>query len=167
MPDRKELERWLLSEDMEQDAAAEAAFTQLFESLPKVEPDAEFVQRTVMEVWRVRARRRRILAVGWAATIVLVAAGAVTAYVASPRLAPSVVKALAFTSGHAVPWLIAYATVAMNWWWTLAHVGGVIASALMTPAHAAAVVGVELFGILAFFALQRIAGAERVGDARV
>ena len=77
------------------------------------------------------------------------------------------VEALAFASGHAVPWLIAYATVAMNWWWMLAHVGGVIASALMTPARAAAIFGVELFGILAFFALQRIAGAGRFGDAQV
>ena len=76
-------------------------------------------------------------------------------------------KALAFASGHAVPWLIAYATVAMDWWWTLAHVGGVIASALMTPARVVAIFGVELFGILAFFALQRIAGAGRLGDAQV
>jgi hypothetical protein len=30
-----------------------------------------------------------------------------------------------------------------------------------------AIVGVELVGILAFYALQRIAGAERLGDAQV
>ena len=55
----------------------------------------------------------------------LVLAGVAIAYFASPRLATVGVKALAFASGHAVPWLIAYATVAMSWWWTLAHVGGV------------------------------------------
>jgi hypothetical protein len=53
----------------------------------------------------------------------------------------------------------------MDWWWTLGHVGAVIASALITPARMVAVVGVELVGILAFFALQRIAGVERLGDA--
>jgi hypothetical protein len=37
----------------------------------------------------------------------------------------------------------------------------------MTPARAAAIFGVELFGIVAFFALQRIAGAGRFGDAQV
>ena len=55
----------------------------------------------------------------------------------------------------------------MSWWLTLGHVGGVIASALITPGRVVAVVGVELFGLLAFYALQRIAGAERLGDAQV
>ena len=66
-----------------------------------------------------------------------------------------------------MPWLVAYTTVAMDWWWTLARVGGVVASALITPARVVAVVGVELVGMLAFFALQRIAGAGRLGDASV
>ena len=167
MPDRKELERWLFSEETGQEDAAEAEFAQLFTALPRVEPGADFVRRTVSEVWRMRARRRRILALGWAATIILVVAGAVTAYFASPRLATSVIKALAFASGRSVPWLVAYTTVAMDWWWTLARVGGAVASALITPARVVAIVGVELVGILAFFALQRIAGAERLGDAHV
>jgi hypothetical protein len=167
MPDPKQLERWLISEETGQDDAAEAEFSHLFTALPRVEPGADFVQRTVTEVWRMRARRRRILALCWAATIILVVAGAVTAYVASPRLAASVIKALAFASSRSVPWLVAYTTVAMDWWWTLARVGGAVASALITPARVAAIVGVELFGILAFFALQRIAGAERLGDAHV
>ena len=167
MQDREQLERWLASEATGQEDAADAAFAHLFAAVPKVEPGADFVQRTVTEVWRVRARHRRILALGWAATIILVVAGAVTAYFGSPRLATSVIKALAFASSRSVPWLVAYTTVAMDWWWTLARVGGAVASALITPARVAAIVGVELFGILAFFALQRIAGAERLGDAHV
>ena len=167
MPDRKELERWLFSEETGQEDAADAAFAHVFAALPRVQPGEGFVQRTVAEVWRLRARRRRLVAFGWAAAIALVAGGALATYLASPRLAPAVIKAFAFASGHAVPWLVAYTTVAMDWWWTLAHVGSVIASVLMTPARVAAVVGVELFGILAFFALQRIAGAGRLGDAHV
>ena len=167
MPDPKQLERWLVSEETGQDDAAEAEFAHLFTALPRVEPGADFVQRTVTDVWRMRARRRRILALAWAATIILVVAGAVTAYVASPRLATSVIKALAFASSRSVPWLVAYTTVAMDWWWTRARVGGAVASALITPARVVAIVGVELVGILAFFALQRIAGAERLGDAQV
>ena len=167
MPEREELERWLFSEATGQDEAADAAFAHIFSALPKVEPGEGFVQRASAEVWRMRARRRRLVAFGWAAAIVLVAGGALATYLASPRLAPAVIKAFAFASGHAVPWLVAYTTVAMDWWWTLAHVGSVIASVLMTPTRVAAVVGVELFGILAFFALQRIAGAGRLGDAHV
>jgi ActR/RegA family two-component response regulator len=186
MPNREQLERWLASEaagqddaaaaaadslaDDAADAAADAAFAHLFAAMPRIEPRAEFIGRTVTEVGRMRARHRRILALGWVATIatiVLVVAGAVTAYVASPRVATSIIKALAFAGGHGVPWLVAYTTVAMDWWWTLARVGGAVASELVTPARIVAIVGIELVGILAFFALQRIAGVERLGDAHV
>jgi len=165
--DRKQLERWLAEEESGHDEAADAAFAHLFATVQKVEPAPAFVEQAVTAAWRWRARRRRLIAFAWSAAIVLVAGGALAAYLASPRLAPLVIKALAFASGRGVPWLFAYTTVAMDWWWTLGHVGGVVASALVTPARVVAVVGVELVGILAFFALQRIAGAERLGDAQV
>jgi hypothetical protein len=52
-------------------------------------------------------------------------------------------------------------------WLTLGHVGAVIAGTLVTPGRVAALVGVELVGILAFYALWRVAGAERLGDVQV
>ena len=165
--DRKQLERWLAEEESGQDTAADAAFAQLFTAMPRLEATPAFVEQAVTAAWRWRARRRRLVAMGWAAAAVLVAAGVLAAYLASPTVAPMFIKTLAFVSGRAVPWLVAYATVAMHWWLTLVHVGGVIVSALVTPARAAALVGVELFGLLAFFALQRIAGAGRLGDAQV
>ena len=165
--DRQDFERWLDAEESGQDEAADQAFARVFAAVPKVEPTPMFVQQAVAGAWQWRARRRRLVASGWAAAMVLVTTGAVAAFVAAPQLATAVIRTFAFVSGHAVPWLVAYTTVAMDWWGTFAHVGGVIASALMTPARAAAVVGVELFGLLAFFALQRIAGAERFGDAQV
>jgi hypothetical protein len=55
----------------------------------------------------------------------------------------------------------------MDSWWTLARVGGVIASALLTPTRAVAIVGFELVGLLAFYALQRVTGARRLGDAQL
>ena len=165
--DRKQLERWLEAEEGGQDDAADAAFAHLFTAVPRAEPAPAFVQQAVTAAWRWRARRRRVVALAWAAAVVVVAAGAVGAYFLAPRLATPLIKAFVFASGHAVPWLVAYTTVAMDWWWTLARAGSVIASVLMTPARVAAVVGVELFGILAFFALQRIAGAGRLGDAHV
>jgi len=165
--DRKQLEHWLAEEANGQEDAADEAFAHLFTVVPKVQPKPAFVEQAVTAARRWRARRRRLVAFAWAATILLVAVGVVLAFFGAPRLATSVIKAMAFVSGRAVPWLVAYTTVAMGWWWTLGHVGGVIASALMTPARVVAVVGVELVGILAFYALQRIAGAERLGDAQV
>ena len=66
-----------------------------------------------------------------------------------------------------MPWLVAYASVALHGWLTLGHVGAVVAGTLMTPGRVAALVGVELVGILAFYALWRVAGAERLGDVQV
>jgi hypothetical protein len=108
-----------------------------------------------------------LLAVAWTAAAALVVAAAAIGYVASPVVGGSAVKAIAFLTGRTVPWLIAYASVALHGWLTLGHVGAVIASALMTPGRVAAVVGVELLGLLAFYALHRIASAERLGDAQV
>jgi hypothetical protein len=164
---RKQFERWLAEEASGHEDAADAAFAHLFAAVPKVEPNPAFVEQAVTAALRWRTRRRRLVAFAWAATILLVAAGVGIALFGAPRIATSVIKGFAFVSGRAVPWLLAYTTVAMSWWLTLGHVGSVIASALITPARAVALVGVELVGLLAFYALQRIAGAERFGDAQV
>jgi len=165
--ERRELEHWLVAEQGDLEDAADAALAQLFAAVPRVEPLPAFVHQAVASAWRWRARRRRLVAFAWAASLLLVVAGAVAFYFASPLVATTAIKTLAFASGRTVPWLIAYTTVAVNGWLTLGHVGTVIASALVTPGRAVAVVGVELVGILAFFALQRIAGAARLGDAQV
>jgi len=165
--DRHELERWLEAEGGGEDDAADAAFARLFTAVPRIEPSQAFIEQTVTATWRWRARRRRLVAFGWAAALVLVAVAATTAYIASPRIGTAVVRAFAFVSGHSLAWLVAYAKVAMDWWWTLGRVGSLIAAELVTPARVVAVVGVELVGIVAFFALQRIAGAGRLGDAQV
>lgn len=166
--DRKALERWLAAEESGADDAADAEFGYLFSAVPKVEAGPAFVQQAVTSAWRWRARRRRLIMLGTAAAILLVAAAGVVGYGLAPQIARSMIKGFAFVSGRAVPWLVAYTTVAMDWWWTLARVGGTVATALITPARAVAIVGVELVGILAFYALQRIAGAgRRFGDAQV
>lgn len=165
--ERKELEAWLSAEDRGDDVAADAAFTHLFAGLPRVEPRPSFVNEAVTAALTWRVRRRRRLAIAWATAAVLLVAVAATAYFASPLLARGAVKTIALVSGRLVPWLVAYASVALHGWLTLGHVGAVIADALMTPGRVAAVVGVELVGLLAFYALHRLAGAERLGDAQV
>ena len=165
--DRKELNAWLMAEEGGDEEAADAAFAHLFSAVPRVEPRPMFVEQVVIAAWAWRARRRGQMALLWAAAVVLVAAAAASASVASPVLARTVVKMIAFVGGHTVPWLVAYASVALHGWLTLGHVGAVIAGTLMTPGRVAALVGVELVGILAFYALRRVAGAERLGDVQV
>ena len=165
--DRTQLERWLAEEASGHDEAADAAFAHLFAAVPRSEPTPAFVEQAVASALRWRARRRRLVAIAWAAVVLLVTIGSITAYYASPRLASAAIKAVTFASGHVIPWLVAYTKVALEWWWTLGRVGTVIVSAVMTPARGVAIVGVELVGILALFALLRVAGAGRLGDAQV
>lgn len=165
--DRKQLEQWLADEASGHDEAADAAFAHLFAAVPKIEPRTAFVEQAVTSALRWRARRRRAMAVVGAAVAGLITTGTATAYYASPQLAAAAIKAVTFTSGHVIPWLVAYTKVAMEWWWTLGRVGTVVVSAVLTPERAVAIVGVELVGILALFALLRVAGAGRLGDAHV
>jgi hypothetical protein len=165
--DRRHLERWLTEEQAGHEDAADAAFVQLFSSMPRVEPGPAFVDAAVTAAWRWRARRRRLLVAGSAAALLLVAVAAAIALAGAPQIATGVVKGVALTGSRLLPWLVAYATVAMDSWWTLARVGGVIASALLTPTRAVAIVGFELVGLLAFYALQRVTGARRLGDAQL
>ena len=164
MADRQQLERWLKAERLEDDEAADAAFAGVFASMPRIQPSAAFADQTMASVLRWRARRRRLFAFAWAAAVVIVAAGVVGAWLFGPALAPSVVKPVALALSHATPWLIAYATEAMNLWWVIAGLATAIANALATPPTAGAIVGAELIGIFAFFALQRLVGAERAGE---
>jgi hypothetical protein len=165
--DRQQLDAWLTAEQRGEDDAADAAFAHVFTVVPKVEPSSMFVDHAVFAARHWRARRRQVLAVAWTTAVALVVAAVTTGYFAWPFFGRSAVKAFAFASGHIVPWLVAYSTVALHGWLTLGHVGAVVVGALMTPGRVAALVGVELVGILAFYALQRIAGAARFGDAQV
>ena len=165
--DRKQLDAWLKAEQRGEEDVADAALAHLFAAVPKVQPRSGFVEQAFIGAWRWRARRRWMLRAAWTAAAALIVAVAVTVFFASPLLGRSLVKGVAYVSGHIVPWLIAYASVALHGWLTLGHVGAVIAAALITPGRVAAIVGVELLGIAAFYALHRIASAERLGDAQV
>lgn len=166
MPDREEIERWLFSEETGDDDTADAAFAQLFSALPKVEPGPTFIARTVAAVESRRVERRRRAARAWAAALAVAVAGSVVAYVAMPYIGPWAIKAVAIATGRSVPWLISFTTVALDWWWGVGRVGSSLATAIATPERATALIGVELVGILAFFALQKLARGGRLGEAR-
>ena len=167
MPDRQQLERWLQAERSGQDDAADEAFLSVFAAMPRIQPSAAFADQTIAAVLRWRARRRRLIAAAWAAAVLVVVAGGAAALLFGPALAPSVVKPVALGLSHATPWLVAYAAEAMNLWWAIAGLGTAIGNALATPPTASAIVGAELIGIFAFFALQRLVAAERTGDMEI
>ena len=167
MQDREQLERWLASEAAGQEDAADAAFAHLFAAVPKVEPRAEFVELTAARVWAERARRRRFAVLGWAAAVVIAAAGSLAGYAAAAPAGAWAIKTGIQLMSHAMPWLFAYATEAMNLWWVAARVGNHLALAIATPPRAAGLVAVELVGIFAFFALQRLVRLELRGEAHV
>ena len=167
MPGRKEIERWLFSEEIGDDEAADRAFAQLFTTLPKVQPSAGFIDRTLAAALRFQAERRRRVALAWAAALAITVAWSLVAYAVAPHVGSWTIRAVAIAAGRSMPWLISYTSVALDWWWTVGRVGGSVAAAMMTPARATALVGVELVGIAAFLALQKLAREERVGDVEV
>jgi len=164
MPDPKQLARWLQAERSGQDDAADEAFLHVFASLPRIEPSPAFADHTMAAVMRWRARRRRLVVFAWAAAVLAIVGGAAGAWLLGPAIAPAIVKQAALGLSHATPWLIAYATEAMNLWWAIAGLGTAIGNAVATPPTAGAIVGAELIGIFAFFALQRLVAAERAGE---
>ena len=167
MPDPKQLQRWLEAERSDQDDAADEAFLSVFAALPRIEPSPAFAEQTMVAVLAWRARRRRLIVLAWAAAVLIVAAGGLVAMLLGPSVAPSIVKQMALGVSHATPWLIAYAAEAMNLWWAIAGIATAVGNALATPPTAGAIVGAELVGIFAFFALQRLVGVERAGEMEI
>ena len=161
----KALGQWLAAEDGGSDDAAEAAFAHLFAAVPRVQASPAFAQEAVHAARQWRARRRWLMFAA-AAAILLVVSGSLVGYGLAPQIARSMIKGLAFVSSRGVPWLVAYTTVAVDWWWMLGRVGGTLTTALITPARLVAIVGVELVGLLALYALRRAAGAGHIGDAQ-
>ena len=135
--------------------------------MPRVEPRAEFVERTAARVWADRTRRRRVAVFGWAAAVFIAVAGSLAGYAAAAPAGTWAVKTGVQLVSHAMPWLVAYATEAMHLWWVAASVGNHIAVAIAAPPRAAVLVAVELVGIFAFFALQRLVRLELRGEAHV
>ena len=68
--ERKQLDAWLKAEQGGEEDAADAALAHLFTAVPKVPPRSVFVEQAVINAWRWRARRRRLLAVGWTLSLI-------------------------------------------------------------------------------------------------
>ena len=67
------LERWMLAEKDEEDAAADAAFLAVMSAMPRIEAGPGFAARLDVRLTKARARRRAIMLAGRAAAILLIA----------------------------------------------------------------------------------------------
>jgi hypothetical protein len=152
---------WLSSEQHDPDAAADAAFAQVFAAVPPVEPSADFVRRAVDAAWLARARRRRTVALASLAASVLPAAAAgVTAYSVFGVAGGWLVTTTAGAVTSALVSLSATAPTAVSWWLATAHAGSTVADIVIMPQGAAALVGIELVGAAALYMLQRLLQAD-------
>ena len=167
MSDQDRLAAWLEREDAADEESAEAAFANAYAVIGRIDAHPEFILRTATLGRQVRLRRRRLSRLAWVAAAVAVA-GAMT-FVAGMAVPVSVwvVKVMALAISNAAPWLVAYSTEAISLWWFVVRVGGPLATAVDSPAAASALVGVELVGILAFYALYRIIQFENEGEVPV
>jgi len=156
MSDQESLTRWLQSEESGDEQSAEAAFAGIYAAVGRIEASPEFVARMAALGSQARARRRRAFRLAWAAAgCAAAAAMAVVTMMAAPA-GVWAVKVMALAISDATPWLVAYSTEAFSLWWFIGRVGGPIASALASPVNASALVGVELVGMVAFYALYRV-----------
>jgi len=145
--DRKTLERWLAERGGRARCRRRCRVCPLFTAMPRVEATPAFVEQRVTAAWRWRARRRRLIAFGWASRRARRGrcSGSLSR-VAAPGAGVDQGARLRERTRGAVAGRLHDG--AMNWWLTLAHVGGVVASALVTPARAAALVGSSCLGYL-------------------
>lgn len=159
---RPDAERWLASEHEGQEDAAEAAFAQAFQALPRIEPRADFADRVVSAVWRVERRRHR--AVQWAqgaAALLVMAAGLAIGYAAIDYAGAWMATTGAAVASRGVVWFMAMAGAGVTWWSVVARVGAGMDTVLATPQNTAALLALELLGMLALWGLRRLLPSEQ------
>jgi hypothetical protein len=145
---------WLLSDDAGDEAAAEAALTDVFGAFPPTNPSDGFVQRTVAAAWASPRRATRRISVYAAATAVVGVTAAVSVVVSTPI--DWTLAVLATTGARSVLSVAtAMATVA-GWWASAGQAGTTLVSIVLMREIIVALFAVGLVGAGASWALQRV-----------
>ena len=154
------LERWMLTEKDEEDAAADAAFLAVMTALPRVEAGPGFVARVDARLERARVRRRAVVFVGRAAAAVLIAAASLAAaYVLLPVVARAGVQAVVLLASGIVAF-VSTLEGGMTWWSLTARVVDALGESLATPRTTALFIGIECVAAAALYMLHRLLGTE-------
>jgi hypothetical protein len=153
---RTHLETWLAAEREDRDKAADAAFADLFEALPTLEPSPAFVARTVDAAWA-RAHRRWVvrLAVAAAAVLVLGASGIALYMAINGGASWLLTTSASVVSGSLLSLLTAGATL-VGWSTATVGAGSVVAAAIANPYGVAALTAIELVAAAVLFMLHRL-----------
>lgn len=157
--------RWEAAERRGADEEADQAFRELFRLVPRPPADPHFRARVRAAV-AVEAARRR--ARRWWIRRGLPAAGAVAAigfvYAGLPALAPllarGAVRAIEATT-DAVVWVLLAAAGGWDGWTILSRLGRAVTTALLSPRVAVVLLGVELVGAAALYALARLLRSDK------
>ena len=147
-----EIQQW------KEDDQTDAAFRQLFSTLPPVEPSAGFVQRTVDAAWEAQAARHRWVRWAAAAAALAVVGGAsVVAMLGAPSW---VVLTAAQAGAGSVMTLVWSATAVAEFWGLMVSAGTAAARVAVMPQSVAALVATELLGAAALYSLHRLLRAD-------
>lgn len=162
------VERWLAAERTGDEPAADVALALVFQALPAVEPPAGLTARVVAAARRATVRAdRRALRPGWRRPAQVVGGAAAAGgglYLLWRLLLPLIIDA--FVRGvtwllDGVLWVSVSLSAGLDFWTLLARAGHWIGVAITTPRVAVTLVGVEVVGGLALYAVQRILASEK------
>ena len=164
------LGRWLAAEHRSDDATAEDEAAKVVGRLPSLRPRPDFAARVVSTaldegVARGPAGRRRWGAGRW---LVWGIAGLSTAVVTLTLLGPFLVRQVARLLNFSVQgfvWIVGGLEGGLDTWSLVTEVGRAIGASLSLPQVSGAIVGVELVGVAALYALHRVLADDREPEA--
>jgi hypothetical protein len=157
--------RWLAADQAERDPEAEAEFGTVVRGRRALVPSANLEARIWQATRWVRLYRQSLILarrVGVAAaTLGAIGAGL---YVGATLLLPFAVQTLVRVVAGLVRgfvWITLAFTEGIDTWSLLAELGRAIADAIATPEATIALIAIELLGVLAFHALNRVLAREK------
>lgn len=150
-PGSSPYDRWLEAERDNDEAAAEAAFANLFTQLPRLEASPDFPARAARAAWRVRARRRLVTRLGRVAAVLLVGiTSLVVAYQSLALVLTGIVRGAVLLS-RVMVWSIVAVDDGVTWWSIAQRAAAGISQVLTAPAGAAALLVVEVVAAFAMY----------------
>lgn len=154
----REWRRWTDADADGREDEAEAGFRAVFRSVPMLTPGAGLTDRLVHAVARAAERRTRRTRLAGLAAVVAGGLGAVIAILPHlPRLLFHVVN----LAVSATLWIVQAFERGVEIWSALAQLGRAAGAAMTIPAVTLWLVGVELLGVTALYALHRVLTSEQ------
>jgi hypothetical protein len=156
--------RWLAADRVGRDEEADSALRVAFEAMPRAEVPERFATRVMDAVGEAAARDR--VRTRWSRAAVVagvLASAAATAYVGAGligSLAGRAFVAFVSFSVNAIVWLIGMVQRGADVWTILGGIARVTGSVVIEPRVSFVLIAIQVIGVLALVALQRLLGPE-------